>query len=442
MGDAQNSPMNHPYVSTRSGLSRRTFLRAAGVTLALPFLEAMRPSFASARGVETPEAPRRFVGMMTNMGILPQHFFPEASGLDYVSTPYLDLLKEHRADMTVFSGVSLPGVDGGHAAERSFLTGAPGASRGSFKNSISLDQVMAEKIGADTRFPAIAVMIGSDNLSLSWTRNGSMIPPQTSPLKLYQQLFVDDTAEGKAAAERRLKEDRSLLDSLQAEAKKLEKSVCAADRERLDQYFTAVRELEARLAKAEGWVKIPKHKVASPPPAEIEDRNDLPKNSAVMLDLLRLALETDSTRVITVAESLASITPRTIPGVQSNTHELSHHGNREEKLAELRRIEEAQFQQLARFLAGLRAAREGEHSLLERTAVLYGTNMGSANSHSNDNLPVLLAGGGFKHAGHLAFDRKKNYPLTNLHVSLLQRLGIEMGQFSSGASTMRGLDLA
>ena len=434
--------MNSPYITTHRGMARRSFLKAAGVSLALPFLEAMRPSFTWARGVETPELPRRFVGMMTNMGILPQFFFPEKAGLDYASTPYLDILKEHRADMTVFSGVSLPGVDGGHAAERSFLTGAPGASRGSFKNSISLDQVMAEKIGGDTRFPSITVMIGSDNLSLSWTRNGSMIPPQTNPLKLYQQLFMEDTPEGKAAAARRLKEDRSLLDSLRAESKRLERSVGAADRERLDQYFTAVRDLEARLAKAEGWINVAKPKVAAPAPAPIEDTNDLPKNTEVMLDLLRLALETDSTRIITVATSLASITPRTIPGVQSNTHELSHHGNREEKLAELRRIEEAELQQLAKFLAGLRGAREGGQTLLERTAVLYGTNMGSANAHSNDNLPVLLAGGGFKHAGHLAFDRAKNYPLSNLHVSLLQRLGLELDKFSSGTSTMRGLDLA
>jgi hypothetical protein len=430
-----------PHISTSRGLDRRTFLRAAGVTLALPFLEAMRPAFAYARGGET-EPPRRFVGMMTNMGILPQFFFPETAGLDYVATPYLELLKEHRSQMTVFSGVSLPGVDGGHAAERSFLTGAPGASRGSFRNSISLDQVMAEKVGGDTRFPSISVMIGSDNLSLSWTRNGSMIPPETSPLKLYQQLFVEDTAEGKAAASRRLQEDRSLLDSLRDQAKRLERTVGASDRERLDQYFTAVRDLEARLAKAEGWVKVPKPKVSEPAPKQIEDRNDLPKNSSVMLDLLRLALETDSTRVITVAESLASITPRTIPGVQSNTHELSHHGNREEKIAELRRIEEAQFQQLARFLSELRDTQEAGHTLLERTAVLYGTNMGSANSHSNDNLPVLLAGGGFKHAGHLAFDRKKNYPLTNLHVSLLQRIGVEAATFSSGTGTMSGLELA
>jgi hypothetical protein len=429
------------HLSKSRGLDRRTFLRAAGVTLALPLLEAMRPAFAYARGGEV-EPPRRFVGMMTNMGILPQFFFPETAGLDYAATPYLEILKEHRAQMTVFSGVSLPGVDGGHAAERSFLTGAPGASRGSFRNSISLDQVMAEKVGGDTRFPSISVMIGSDNLSLSWTRNGSMIPPSTSPLKLYQQLFVEDTAEGKATAARRLQEDRSLLDSLRDQSKRLERTVGAADRERLDQYFTAVRDLEARLAKSEGWVKVPKPKVGMAAPKEIEDRNDLPKNSSVMLDLLRLALETDSTRVITVAESLASITPRTIPGVQSNTHELSHHGNREEKVAELRRIEEAQFQQLARLLSELRDTREAGHSLLERTAVLYGTNMGSANSHSNDNLPVLLAGGGFKHSGHLAFDRKKNYPLTNLHVSLLQRLGVETGAFSSGTGTMSGLELA
>ena len=438
--------MNHaPHISTQRGLARRTLLKAAGVTLALPFLEAMQPVFAAAGGTgatATATAPRRFVGIMTNMGILPQFFFPEAAGLDYAPTPYLDILKEHRAQMTVFSGVSLPGVDGGHAAERSFLTGAPGASRGSFKNSVSLDQVMAEKIGMETRFPSISVMIGSDNLSLSWTRDGSMIPPQTSPLKLYQQLFAEDTAAGKAAAELRLKQDRSLLDSIREKSKRLERSVGAADRERLDQYFTAVRELENRLAEPEGWINVAKPKVKEPAPQEIEDRNDLPKNSAVMFDLLRMALETDSTRVITVAQSLASVTPKTIPGVQSNTHELSHHGNREEKLAELRRIEEAQFQQLARFLSELRDAKESGTNLMERTAVLYGTNMGSANSHSNDNLPVLLAGGGFKHAGHLAFDRKKNYPLSNLHVSLLQRLGMEMDKFSSGTSTMQGLELA
>jgi hypothetical protein len=379
--------------------------------------------------------------MMTNMGILPEYFFPKNAGRDYESTPYLDILKEHRADMTVFSGVSLPGVDGGHASEKSFLTGAPGASRGTFRNSISLDQVMAEKVGGDTRLASLTLMIGSDNLSLSWTRSGSMIPPVTSPVKLYQQLFVEDTPEAKASAVQRLKDDRSLLDSLRERASRLERQVGAADRERLDQYFTSVRELERRLATAEGWIGKPKPKVAAAKPEEISDRNDLPKNDRVMFDLVRLALETDSTRIVTIAVSLASVTPRTIPGVKSNTHELTHHGHRPEKMSELRLIEEAQFHDFAVFLTGLRGVSEQGVSLLDRTAVLYGANMGSANAHSTDNLPALLVGGGFKHGQHLAFDLKKNYPLTNLHVSLLQRLGIEAGGFSSGAGTMRGLEM-
>lgn len=210
-------------------LARRTMLKAAGVSLALPMLDAMQPAFAKA---DAAEPPKRFVGIMTNMGILPQYFFPEEAGRDYTPSPYLDILKDHRKDLTVFSGVSLPGVDGGHAAEKSFLTGAPGASRGSFKNSISLDQVMAEKVGGETRFPSLALMVGAEMMSCSWTRSGSMIPPQRSPLKLYQQLFVEDSAEGKASALRHLQEDRSLLDSLREKSSRLAKRVGAADRER------------------------------------------------------------------------------------------------------------------------------------------------------------------------------------------------------------------
>lgn len=427
-------------IATRLPLSRRHFLRAAGVTLALPFLESMMPRLGAV--VTTPAAPRRFVGLMTNQGILPQFFFPEKAGRDYETTPYLDILKEHRTDMTVFSGVSLPGVDGGHAAEFSFLTGAPGASRGSFKNSISLDQMMGEQLGGATRFPTLSLMVGSDNVSLSWTRNGSMIPPVKSPVKLYQQLFVEDKPEDKAAAVRRLKEDRSLLDGLQAQAKKLERELGANDRARLDQYFTAVRELERRLARSEGWMDVPKAKTTVPRPDEVTNTNDLPKNMDVMLGLVRLALETDSTRIVTVAVSLAGVAATTIPGVLSNTHELTHHGGREEKISELRKIEEAEFRSVAAFLAGLRTVREGSVSMLDQTAVLFGTNMGSANAHSNDNLPVLLAGGGFKHGQHLAFDRKQNYPLSNLYVTLLQRMGVEAGSFSSGTTTMRGVEMA
>ncbi len=416
-------------------LARRTLLQAAGVSLALPMLDAMQPAFAQS----TSPRPKRFVGVMTNMGILPQYFFPEQEGKNYAAPPYLDILKDHREDMTVFSGVSLPGVDGGHAAEKSFLTGAPGASRGSFKNSISLDQVMAEKVGGETRFPSLTLMVGAELMSCSWTRSGSMIPPERSPLKLYQQLFVEDTPAGKAKAMRRLQEDRSLLDSLQEKSKRLAMRVGAADRERLDQYFTSVRDLESRLAKLTRWIDLPKPVVEMPAPEDVKDTHDLAKNERVMFDLVRLALETDSTRIVTVCLNTGTLTPRHISGVSSMCHELTHHGNREEKLNELKLIETAQFEALGEFLTGMSVAKEQGASLLDATSVLYGTNMGSANSHANDNLPVLLAGGGFKHAGHLAFDRKKNYPLTNLYVSLLQSIGVETDRFSSGRGTIRGL---
>jgi hypothetical protein len=425
-------------IATRIPLSRRTFLRAAGATLALPFLESMMPGLGHAA---TPEPTRRFVGMMMNMGILPEYFFPQKEGRDYDLPYYLDLLKAHRNDMTIFSGTSFPGVDGGHASERSFLTGAPGASRGSFKNSVSLDQVMAEQIGSATRFPALTLEIGTESLSLSWTRSGSMIPAVVSPLKLYNQLFVEDTAAGKAAAVRRLQQDRSLLDGLRDQYKTLQQSVTASDRDRLDQFATAVRDLEKSLAAAEGWVDRPKPKVTAKAPAEIADNNDLVFNSKVTLDLVRLALETDSTRIVTVAFSTTTLTPK-LPGITSSTHPLTHHGQQPEKIAQLKTIEGAQFAAVADFFAGMKESKEQGTSLFDLTSCMFGTNMGSANSHSNTNLPVLIAGGGFKHGQHLVFDTQKNYPLSNLYVSILQRMGLSMDRFSSGTTTMRGLEMA
>jgi hypothetical protein len=438
-------------IVTRMPLPRRTFLRGTGALLALPWLECMSPRLGrTVAGAGPPAGPngapvaapiRRFVGMMTDMGILPEYFFPTKAGRDYDSTPYLDILAAHRDRMTVLSGVSLPGVDGGHEAEKCFLTGAPGASRASFRNSVSLDQVMAEKVGADTRFPSLALMVGVGSLSLSWTRSGSMIPPITSPLTLYQQLFVEDTPEGKAASLRRLERDRSLLDGLREQYRALQQRVSIADRDRLEQFAAAVRDLEKNLAAGQAWIGRPKPAPSATPPAEIVDPHDFRRNARAMFDLVRLALETDSTRIVTVCLSTGDLTPTNIPGVTVGTHPLTHHGKVPEKIAELRRIEEAHFQALADFFAGLDQSREQGVSLLDHTACLYGTNMGSANAHSNDNLPVVLVGGRFQHAGHLAFDRGNNYPLTNLHVSLLRHCGIEADKFASSTGTFRGLEL-
>jgi hypothetical protein len=178
--------MTPSQISTRTPLSRRTFLRGTGVALALPWLDAMQPAF----GASTPEVPRRMVAIQTNMGILPQFFFPEKAGKDYGSSVYLDKIAAHRANMTVFSGVSLPGVTGAHAAERCFLTGTPHPERGGFRNGVSLDQFCAEHIGNRTRYPSICMAVSNEGQTMSFTRSGAPIPSEKSPKKLFQKLFV------------------------------------------------------------------------------------------------------------------------------------------------------------------------------------------------------------------------------------------------------------
>lgn len=407
-------------------LSRRTFLRGAGVAVALPLLDAMRPAFATGKA----EVPRRMIAVETNMGILPQFFFPEKAGRDYALSPYLKRLEKFREQLTVFSGVSHPGVTGAHAAEKCFLTGTPHPERGGFRNGVSLDQFAAERIGDRTRHPVLVLGVGNEGQTLSYTRSGAPIPIERSPRKLYERLFVQGKASEVEARRADLRQGRSTLDFVRDQAKRLNGSLSPADRQRLDQYLTSVRELEQRLASAEEWERKPKPKVTAAAPVDVTDHREFARQTGVMFDVIRLALETDSSRLFTLFIDATVI------------HNITHHGNRPEVLTELRTKEESQFDTLAGLLKGLTEAKEDGDTLLDRTMVLYGTCMGSANSHANTNLPVLLAGGGFKHGQHLAFDKDNNYPLTNLYVSMLQRLGIETREFSTGKGTLRGLELA
>ena len=221
-----------------------------------------------------------------------------------------------------------------------------------------------------------------------------------------------------------------MLDFLGDQSKRLNRSLSKSDQARVDEYFTSVRELEQRLHSSEEWEHRPKPVVASKVPDDIDDQREFVVKTRLMFDVMKLALETDSTRIISLFVDTTVI------------HPITHHGNRPEVVADLRAKEEAQFDALAAFLSALAATKEDGEMLLDRTMVLYGTPMGSANSHSNTNLPVLLAGGGFKHGQHLAFDKENNYPLANLYVSMLQRMGIETGEFSTGKATMRGLEMA
>jgi hypothetical protein len=407
-------------------LSRRAFLRGAGVALGLPLLDAMRPAFAA----EKADVPRRMIAVETNMGILPQFFFPEKSGSDYKLSPYLERLAKFRDQFTVFSGVSHPGVTGGHAAEKCFLTGTPHPERGGFRNWVSLDQFAAEQIGNRTRFSSLVLGVGAEGQTLSYTRSGAPIPIERSAQKLFQKLFAQGKPSEVAATVEALRQGRSTLDFVGDQAKRLNSSLSPSDRKRLDQYFTSVRDLEQRLMSAEDWEQKPKPKVSAAPPEDVKDAREFARQTQVMFDVIKLALETDSSRLASVFIDTTVI------------HNITHHGNRPEVLAELRAKEEAQFDALAFFLKALSEVNEEGEPLLNRTMVLYGTCMGSANSHSNYNLPVLLAGGGFKHGQHLAFDQQNNYPLTNLFVSMLQRLGIETREFSTGKGTMRGLEMA
>ena len=414
------------FANTPRPLSRRTFLRGVGVTMALPLLEAMRPAMAAGKA----DVPRRMIAIETNMGILPQFFFPEKAGKDFALSPYLERLAKYRNQLSVFSGVSHTGVTGGHAAEKCFLTGTPHPERGGFRNWVSLDQYAAEQIGNRTRFSSLVLGVGNEGQTLSYTRSGAPIPIERSPRKLFERLFVQGKPEEVAANMEAIKQGRSTLDFVGDQAKRLNKSLSPADRQRLDQYYTSVRELETRLATAEDWEQKPKPKVTAAPPEDVKDYREFAKQTQVMFDVIKLAIETDSSRLISVFIDTTII------------HNITHHGNRPDVLAELRAKEESQFDALAGLLKSLSESKEQNETLLDRTMVLYGTCMGSANSHSNMNLPILLAGGGFKHGQHLAFDNNNNYPLANLFVSMLQRLGIETREFSTGKGTMRGLELA
>jgi hypothetical protein len=407
-----------------------------------PFARAAQ---SSASPLAPGAKPRRMLGICNNLGLLPDLFFPTGTGRDYTLSPYLQQLREHRGDFSVFSGVSHPNVDGGHPADICFLTAAPHPGSSSFRNTISLDQHIAERIGVLTRFPSLTLGVNTRSRSLSWTGTGVAIPPEDKAADVFKQLFLQGTPQQVEAQIRKLDTGRSILDTIAGQAKELQRSVTARDRDRLDQYFTSVRDLEQRLQASSGWERKPKPVVHAPMPIDPDSPAAYMEKVKVMYDLARLAFETDSTRAITLMLDGVSNSPvLEIPDVQitDGYHNLSHHGKSEAKRSQLKTIDELHLKLLGELIADLKAVKEGEDSLLDRTMVLYGSNFGDANQHTCFNLPTILAGGGFKHGQHLGFDRNQNYPLPNLFVSMLQRMGIEEEKFASSTGTMRGLELA
>jgi hypothetical protein len=408
-------------------LSRRTLLKGAGVAMALPWLDAMAQ--------DAPRMPRRrLVCVDYTLSLHTPDFFPAQSGRGYVPSPYLEILKEFRNEFTVFSGMAHPGMEasGGHGAMGSFLSGAPGIGSAGFRNSISMDQLVAEKVGLQTRFPSLVLSSG-----LSIGRNGVSLPGRGSPAKLFAQLFLEGTPKEVELQVRRLREGRSILDVVRAPAKSLEGNVGPQDRDKLDEYFTALREVEQRLQSAEDWANKPKPKV------DVAPFKDVPENRSVMMrmhyDLMHLAFKTDSTRVVTMTFDHPALP--LLPGVTYDHHNLSHHGNDPDKLRQLRVVESDKMEAVRGLLAKLKGTKEEDETLLDRTLVLVGSHMGAGN-HTVDNLPILLAGGRFKHGQHLAFDRKRNLPLCNLYVMMLRHLGVPVDSFGTSTGTVPGLEMA
>lgn len=439
-----------PFIATRTALSRRSFLRGAGIALSLPLLDSMVPAFASgspsAPATSAEATPRRMLAICNNLGLLPDQFFPASTGKDYPLSPYLEILREHRGDFTVFSGVSHPDVDGGHPADNCFLTAAPHPGRGGFRNTISLDQFIAERIGHLTRFPSLNLGVNVERgaRSLSWTSSGILIPCEEKPSDVFRRLFVQGSPEETRQQVRRLELGQSILDAVAGQAKTLQGRVGGADRDRLDQYFTSVRELEQRMQMSREWEHRPRPTVSASVPLDPASPREYMDKVRLMYDLARLAFETDSTRSVALLLDSVNSPVLELDGtpITEGYHDLSHHGRSEKKLSQLRAIDEWHMKLLADLFTQLRNVKEGGDTLLDRTMVLYGSNLGNANTHVTTNLPTLFAGGGFRHGQHLGFDRERNYPLPNLFVSMLQRMGLETDRFASSTGTMRGLEMA
>ncbi|MCA9007503.1 MAG: DUF1552 domain-containing protein [Planctomycetaceae bacterium] len=434
--------INHQFKTSHPVFSRRHFLRGAGVMLALPLLEC-RAQTKSASSKHT-ETPQRMLLISNNLGVLPGPFFPKTSGKDYQLSPYLNELKTYADDFTVFSGLSHPACEGGHSTENCFLTGARHPTSSGFRNTISLDQYAAEHLGRQTRFATLNLGVNIDkaNRSLSWTRDGVLLPAEDSPARLFQKMFVQGSDDKVKQRLQALKRRGSILDAVSDSTQQFSRSLGKNDRRRLDQYFTSIRELEQRLVTAGEWEQSPKPKVEQELPRDIVDRALLFEKFEQMLLMASLALQSDSTRIVTLmVDAFATPVFQIQDDQKSSTgyHPLSHHGMRPDHLAQLEKADRRQMRLLRQLFERLTEVQGESGRLLDSTMVLYGSNMGDANTHDNTNLPILLAGGGFRHGQHLAFNREQNSPLCNLYVSMLQKMGVESDLFGSSSGTLTGL---
>ena len=413
----------------KTSLDRRSVLRAAGITLALPWLEAMNPAFGASSA-----PPQRSVFICTALGLHPTSLWPKTTGKGYEATPYLKLLEEHRDEFTLFSGLQHEDQTGRqpHDSEMTFLTAARKPGMGGFRNTISIDQLAANRLGNVTRFSSIN-MGTMKSQSQSYTSGGVMIPAATSPSKLFAELFLNGSPEELQAQKRKLEDGKSILDELGSQAKSLRRKSSVSDNHLLDDYFESIRMAEKNITISQSWMDKPKPNVKASPPRDIPSTADIIGRAQLLIDLVPLIVQTDSTRVVTIMVQDHYVVP-SIEGVSGNHHNLSHHGQDPSKIEQLQLIESKIVECFGSLLGQMKSTQEADGTLLDKTSILFGSNLGNANAHHANNLPIFLAGGGFQHGRYIA--KEEGTPLCNLFVTMLQRMGIEVDTFSQSTGTL------
>ncbi len=400
-------------------MKRRTFLKGTGVSLLLPQMESLGQ-------IAQVDSPRRLLTIVNHLSFYQPKLIPKKEGVFDKAPPLLAELSDQFKHMKVFSGLDNPAVQNGfgHTPCVGILSGY--FNKLHLKNRLSIDQAIADLIGDDTRFKSLVFQAGENlNFSqISWDKHGLPVYQIDSPRKIFNLLFQINEKE--KTQQQVLAEDRSILDAVFSQAKSMGKNLNAADRAKLDEYLTSVREVEKTVKRRAYWAERPKPSMDY----EIEDfdRKSVDGYVGTLLDLAVLALQTDSTRAVTVQIPFWEGFKE--PDLSGNYHDLSHHGQKKEKIDKLLKLEHSILKRINTSLNAMRECQVGNGSLFDQTTTLLTASMGSANSHNFDDLPALVFDNRMKTAGHW---QKKDVPMSNLYLGLLQQFGGESDQF--GEST-------
>jgi hypothetical protein len=383
-------------------------------------------------GAQAAAQTRRFVCVANPFGMIHDAFFPTEAGKEAALPENLKPLEGLRGRFTVFSNFD-HGLNGGHAATHAFLSGVRSSEAAGMPNAnITLDQFCAEHVAGQTRFPVLNTSAGSDaggGVELCWTRSGVMVPAVQKVSQVFQMLFVDDPADTAARRTVRYQQQGSILDAVKEQAEAMNRRLNQGDRQKMDQYFTSIREVEKTLQEENAWVSRPRPKVDMKEPRNGTVTQQLP----ILFDLLTLALQTDSTRVATI--EVPGAFDATGVGLKAGSyHGYSHHAKDPTLMAGMRTIEHYQIQHLARFMEKL-----ADLGLLDSTQILFGSGMSDGSAHTNKNLPIIVAGGGYQHQTHVQMpeEQGRKVPLSNLYLTMAQRFGVETETFGHSTGPVR-----